>query len=343
MKSIDIMVSEIIEKYADERMIIKETNIMSYLSSYPEETRDDLLNKVEEFLESQGCFVAMSEHRSGGFTDDITKSYLNDLGRFELLSDEEEKDLATRLKEGDMEAKEEFINRNLRLVVSIAKRYVGRGMPFLDLIQEGNIGLMKAVDMYDVEKGYKFSTYATWWIRQSISRSVADKSRVIRLPVHYNERLFKLRRFVSSFEKVNNRKPNYEEIEENTGITRDEYDRLVIRSENILSLSSKVGEDGESELGDFIKDESTSGFEDEVFRSFIHDDLLKGMDMVLTKKEKDVVIYRFGLDGGGYRTLEEVGQKFGVTRERIRQIENKALRKMKYSYKTRDLESLISG
>lgn len=338
------------KKYADKNNTIEEKKIESLLKGLSNEEKNRVLNEVEEALEAEGYFIAIDFANSEPVSDnnyadiDMVKIYLSELGKYPILTEEEEKELAIRMRDGDEEAKTEFINRNLRLVVSIAKRYTGRGLSFLDVIQEGNIGLMRAVGKYDVDKGYKFSTYATWWIRQAIARSLADKSRTIRLPVHYVELVRKVQSYRNSFEKDNFRLPTEDEACSYLGISKERYRSVLSDTRDTVSLQEKVGEDAESEIADFIVDPNNSNLEEDVLMSLLRDDLMKGMKSVLTEKEIGVLCSRFGLDGDGYyKTLEEVGSVYGVTRERIRQIESLALRKLKRSGKTKHLKDMLEG
>ena len=251
--------------------------------------------------------------------NDPVRMYLKEIGRINLLTSDEEFEYAKRAEEGDEEAKRMLAESNLRLVVSIAKRYVGRGMLFLDLIQEGNIGLMKAVDKFDPTKGYKFSTYATWWIRQAITRAIADQARTIRVPVHMVETINKLARVQRQLTQDLNREPTDEEIAKKLGISIEKVREVYKISQDPVSLETPIGEEDDSHLGDFIKDERTMGPEEYATIEMLKEEL-QGVLGTLTDREEKVLRLRFGLDDGQCRTLEEVGQIFGVTRERIRQI-----------------------
>ena len=273
--------------------------------------------------------------------NDPVRMYLKEIGRINLLTSDEEFEYAKRAEEGDEEAKRMLAESNLRLVVSIAKRYVGRGMLFLDLIQEGNIGLMKAVDKFDPTKGYKFSTYATWWIRQAITRAIADQARTIRVPVHMVETINKLARVQRQLTQELNREPTDEEIAKKLGITIDKVREVYKISQDPVSLETPIGEEDDSHLGDFIKDERTMGPEEYATIEMLKEELA-GVLSTLTDREEKVLRLRFGLDDGQCRTLEEVGQIFGVTRERIRQIEAKALRKLRHPSRSRKLKDFLT-
>ena len=273
--------------------------------------------------------------------NDPVRMYLKEIGRINLLTSDEEFEYAKRAEAGDEEAKRMLAESNLRLVVSIAKRYVGRGMLFLDLIQEGNIGLMKAVDKFDPTKGYKFSTYATWWIRQAITRAIADQARTIRVPVHMVETINKLARVQRQLTQELNREPTDEEIAKKLGITVDKVREVYKISQDPVSLETPIGEEDDSHLGDFIKDERTMGPEEYATVEMLKEEL-KGVLSTLTEREEKVLRLRFGLDDGQCRTLEEVGQIFGVTRERIRQIEAKALRKLRHPSRSRKLKDFLT-
>ncbi len=272
--------------------------------------------------------------------NDPVRMYLKEIGQIKLLTLEEESALADRIMEGDNEAKNILAEANLRLVVSIAKRYVGRGMLFLDLIQEGNIGLMKAVDKFDVSKGYKFSTYATWWIRQAITRAIADQARTIRVPVHMVETINKLARVQRQLTLELNREPTEDELAKKMNTTVDKIREIYKISQDPVSLETPIGEEDDSHLGDFIKDESSLSPEEFATNEMLKDEISQVLE-TLTEREEKVVRLRFGLEDGKPRTLEEVGQMFGVTRERIRQIEAKALRKLRHPSRSRKLRDYI--
>ncbi len=270
-------------------------------------------------------------------TDDPVRMYLKEIGRVPLLTAEEEREIAKRMEEGDEEAKRILCESNLRLVVSIAKRYLNRGLSFLDLIQEGNLGLIKAVEKFDYKKGYKFSTYATWWIRQAITRSIADQARTIRIPVHMVETINKLIRVSRQLLQEYGREPTDEEIAEEMRISVEKVREIKKISQNPVSLETPIGEEEDSHLGDFIPDEDAPAPVDAAASAMLKEQLMEVLDTLLDR-EKEVLILRFGLKDGRQRTLEEVGKQFNVTRERIRQIEAKAIRKLKAPSKSNKLK-----
>ncbi len=272
--------------------------------------------------------------------NDPVRMYLKEIGQIKLLTMEEELALADRIAAGDESAKTTLAEANLRLVVSIAKRYVGRGMLFLDLIQEGNIGLMKAVEKFDVTKGYKFSTYATWWIRQAITRAIADQARTIRVPVHMVETINKLARIQRQLTLELNREPSEEELAKKMNMSVDKIRDIYKISQDPVSLETPIGEEEDSHLGDFIKDESNMSPEEYATNEMLKDEIADVL-LTLTEREEKVIRLRFGLEDGKSRTLEEVGQMFGVTRERIRQIEAKALRKLRHPSRSRKLKDYM--
>ena len=272
--------------------------------------------------------------------DDPVRMYLKEIGKVPLLSADEEIELAKRMEQGDEEAKKKLCEANLRLVVSIAKRYVGRGMLFLDLIQEGNLGLIKAVDKFDYTKGYKFSTYATWWIRQAITRSIADQARTIRIPVHMVETINKLIRVSRQLLQTYGREPSPEEIAEEMGISVDKVREIQKIAQEPVSLETPIGEEEDSHLGDFIPDEDVPAPAEAAAFSMLKEQLVEVLD-TLTEREQKVLKLRFGLDDGRARTLEEVGKEFDVTRERIRQIEAKALRKLRHPSRSKKLKDYL--
>jgi len=273
--------------------------------------------------------------------NDPVRMYLKEIGQIKLLTMEEELALADRIMEGDEEAKRILAEANLRLVVSIAKRYVGRGMLFLDLIQEGNIGLMKSVEKFDVTKGYKFSTYATWWIRQAITRAIADQARTIRVPVHMVETINKLARVQRQLTLELNRELTEDELAKKMNISVDKIRDIYKISQEPVSLETPIGEEDDSHLGDFVPDERNMSPEDYATNEMLKDEISEVL-LTLTEREEKVIRLRFGLEDGKSRTLEEVGQMFGVTRERIRQIEAKALRKLRHPSRSRKLKDYMS-
>ena len=272
--------------------------------------------------------------------DDPVRMYLKEIGKVPLLSGEEEIELAKRMQIGDEEAKKKLCEANLRLVVSIAKRYVGRGMLFLDLIQEGNLGLIKAVDKFDYKKGFKFSTYATWWIRQAITRSIADQARTIRIPVHMVETINKLIRVSRQLLQEYGREPTPEEIAEEMDIPVEKVREIQKIAQEPVSLETPIGEEEDSHLGDFIPDEDVPAPADAAAFSMLKEQLVEVLD-TLTDREQKVLKLRFGLEDGRARTLEEVGRRFDVTRERIRQIEAKALRKLRHPSRSKKLKDYL--
>lgn len=276
----------------------------------------------------------------GVSTEDPVRMYLKEIGNVPLLSTEEEIELAKRVEEGDEAAKKKLTEANLRLVVSIAKKYVGRGMPFLDLIQEGNMGLMKAVDKFDYSKGYKFSTYATWWIRQAITRGIADTGRTIRVPVHMVETINKTLRMTRTLLQELGREPTPEEVAERLNVPVSRVREVLKISRDPVSLDTPIGEEDDSHLGDFIEDDSALSPSDSAAFSMLREELNMALES-LTERERQVVELRFGLRDGRARTLEEVGKEFNVTRERIRQIEAKALRKLRHPSRSKRLKDFL--
>ena len=270
-------------------------------------------------------------------TDDPVRIYLKEIGRVPLLASEEETEIAQKILEGDEKASQRLVEANLRLVVSIAKRYLGRGMQFLDLIQEGNLGLMKAVEKFDHTKGFKFSTYATWWIRQAITRAIADQARTIRIPVHMGETINKIKKASSLLLHENGHEPTIEEIAEYLNVPVDKIREALRASQEPVSLETPIGEEEDSHLGDFIPDDSAVTPQDAASQLMLKEQLSAVLS-TLTPREEKVIRLRFGLDDGRPRTLEEVGEVFDVTRERIRQIEAKALRKLRHPSRSKKLK-----
>ena len=276
----------------------------------------------------------------GPSTADPIREYLKEIGSIPLLTPEEESDLARRKSEGDVEAGRRLVEANLRLVVSIAKRYTGRGMSFLDLVQEGNLGLMKAVEKFDYAKGYRLSTYATWWVKQSITRSLADQSRTIRLPVHMVEAVNKIRRAQRSLSVKLGREPSMEEVAEEVNMSGKRVAELIQASGDTVSLETPVGDEEGSNLGDFVADDANASTEDKA-ESFLLREEIDSMLQGLNPREREVIILRFGLETGHPLTLEEVGKRFNVTRERIRQIETAALRKLRNPSKSKKIRDFL--
>lgn len=272
--------------------------------------------------------------------DDPVKVYLKEIGRVPLLTPEEEIDLAMRINENDPEAKKRLSEANLRLVVSIAKRYVGRGMQFLDLIQEGNLGLIKAVDKFDYTKGFKFSTYATWWIRQAITRAIADQARTIRIPVHMVETINKVKKTSSQLLHENGRDPTAEEVAEKLEMPVDKVREIMRVAQEPVSLETPIGEEEDSHLGDFIPDDDAQAPVDAASNALMREQLSEVLK-TLTPREARVLSLRYGLEDGNPKTLEEVGKEFNVTRERIRQIEAKALRKLRHPSRSKKLRDFL--
>ena len=297
----------------------------------------DIIISDEDDVDVENIDLSVPE---GVSIEDPVRMYLKEIGKVPLLSAEREIELAQRMEEGDEEAKKELAEANLRLVVSIAKRYVGRGMLFLDLIQEGNLGLIKAVEKFDYHKGYKFSTYATWWIRQAITRAIADQARTIRIPVHMVETINKLIRVSRQLLQELGREPQPEEIAKEMNMPVDRVRDIIKIAQEPVSLETPIGEEEDSHLGDFIQDNNVEVPADAATYTLLHEQLMDVLS-TLTEREQKVLRLRFGLDDGRPRTLEEVGRQFNVTRERIRQIEAKALRKLRHPSRSKILKDYL--
>ena len=315
--------SEDIDAAADDKLLILDD--------------DDIDLSEEEEIDMENIDLSVPE---GVSIEDPVRMYLKEIGKVPLLSAEEEISLAQRMENGDEEAKKRLAEANLRLVVSIAKRYVGRGMLFLDLIQEGNLGLIKAVEKFDYRKGYKFSTYATWWIRQAITRAIADQARTIRIPVHMVETINKLIRVSRQLLQELGREPTPEEIAEEMHMSVERVREILKISQEPVSLETPIGEEEDSHLGDFIQDDNVPVPADAAAFTMLKEQLEEVLG-TLTEREQKVLRLRFGLDDGRARTLEEVGKEFNVTRERIRQIEAKALRKLRHPSRSRKLKDFL--
>ncbi len=300
------------------------------------------MSEIESDVEKFGAGENMERilEQEGLAIDDPVRLYLKEIGKVPLLTNEREKGLAERMMAGDETAKTELVEANLRLVVSIAKRYVGRGMFFLDLIQEGNLGLMKAVDKFDYTKGYKFSTYATWWIRQAITRAIADQARTIRIPVHMVETIHKVSRYSRQMLQELGREATAEEIGEKMGMSAEKVREIMKIAQDPVSLETPIGEEEDSHLGDFIPDDDTPSPAEATSTNILREELEKQLH-TLTPREEHVIKLRFGLYDGRTRTLEEVGKEFDITRERIRQIEAKALRKLRHPSRARHLKGFM--
>ena len=301
---------------------------------------DDELDTALDFTDPDDFESSLSG--DGIAIDDPVKIYLKDIGRVPLLTSEEEIELATRMAQGDKYARKRLSEANLRLVVSIAKRYVGRGMQFLDLIQEGNLGLIKAVEKFDYTKGYKFSTYATWWIRQAITRSIADQARTIRIPVHMVETITKVKKVSNQLLHENGHEATPKEIADRLGLPVERVREIIRISQDPVSLETPIGEEEDSHLGDFIPDEDAPAPAEAASRTLLKEELGKILG-TLTDREEKVLRLRFGLEDGRPRTLEEVGKEFNVTRERIRQIEAKALRKLRHPSRSKKLKDFLDN
>ena len=298
----------------------------------------DIENEVEQHESAEDMEKMLAQE--GLAIDDPVRMYLKEIGKVPLLEGEKELELAKRMAEGDEEAKKELVQANLRLVVSIAKRYVGKGMFFLDLIQEGNLGLMKAVEKFDYTKGYKFSTYATWWIRQAITRSIADQARTIRIPVHMVETIHKVSRVSRQLLQELGHEASADEIAAEMGMTPDKVREIMKIAQDPVSLETPIGEEEDSHLGDFIADDDTPSPADAASYTMLREQLFEVLH-TLSYREEQVLKLRFGLEDGKMRTLEEVGQVFNITRERIRQIEAKALRKLRHPSRSKKLRDFL--
>ena len=348
-----------------------DTEIVNYFVGKPDiELNTDMMTKIFDYLDEHHVAVLSETDDDDEILDDMiledaedadidiekidlsvpdgvsiedpVRMYLKEIGKVPLLTAEEEIELAKRMEAGDEKAKQKLAEANLRLVVSIAKRYVGRGMLFLDLIQEGNLGLIKAVEKFDYEKGYKFSTYATWWIRQAITRAIADQARTIRIPVHMVETINKLIRESRQLLQELGREPLPEEIAERMGISVERVREILKISQEPVSLETPIGEEEDSHLGDFIQDQNVPVPAEAAASNLLRDQLNEVLD-TLTEREQKVLRLRFGMDDGRARTLEEVGKEFQVTRERIRQIEAKALRRLRHPSKSRKLKDYLDA
>ena len=360
---------ELLDIAHSKKNVIEDTELIKHFNDLKEVALDlDTMQKIFNFLEKNGVDILQitdddeeeptldedviaegEDVEKIDFTDtgdissttqDPVKMYLKDIGKVPLLSAEEEIELAKRMEAGDEMAKKKLVESNLRLVVSIAKRYVGRGMLFLDLIQEGNLGLLKAVEKFDYRKGYKFSTYATWWIRQAITRAIADQARTIRIPVHMVETINKVTRVSRDLLQKLGREPLPEEVGEVMGLPKERVQEIMKIAQEPVSLETPIGEEEDSHLGDFIQDESIPTPVEATNQTLLHEQLDEVVS-TLTEREQRVIKLRFGWDDGRPRTLEEVGKEFNVTRERIRQIEAKALRKLRHPNRSRKLKDFL--
>ena len=345
--------TELIKHFNDLKEVALDLDTMQKIFNFLEKNGVDILQitdddeeepTLDEDVIAEGEDVEKIDFTDTGdissTTQDPVKMYLKDIGKVPLLSAEEEIELAKRMEAGDEMAKKKLAESNLRLVVSIAKRYVGRGMLFLDLIQEGNLGLLKAVEKFDYRKGYKFSTYATWWIRQAITRAIADQARTIRIPVHMVETINKVTRVSRDLLQKLGREPLPEEVGEVMGLPKERVQEIMKIAQEPVSLETPIGEEEDSHLGDFIQDESIPTPVEATNQTLLHEQLDEVVS-TLTEREQRVIKLRFGWDDGRPRTLEEVGKEFNVTRERIRQIEAKALRKLRHPNRSRKLKDFL--
>ena len=313
-------------------------------SASPDDLENEEIREIEQDARNFDATENMDKYFSqeGLAIDDPVRMYLKEIGKIPLLTPEREAYLAERISQGDKQAKDELIEANLRLVVSIAKRHVGKGMYFLDLIQEGNLGLIKAVEKFDHSKGYKFSTYATWWIRQAITRAIADQARTIRIPVHMVETIHKVSRTTRQLLQELGREPTTDEVAEALGMTADKVREIMKIAQDPVSLETPIGEEEDSHLGDFVEDNDSPAPSDSASYSLLREQLCAILH-TLTPREEQVIKLRFGLEDGRPRTLEEVGRKFEITRERIRQIEAKALRKLRHPSRSKALKDYLSS
>ena len=341
---------ELVQLGKKKKSVLEYKEIMDHLADL--DLDPDRIDRIYEYLESQGIDILGNIEEvevekeldltlpEGINIDDPVRMYLKEIGKVPLLTAEEEIELARRMEEGDEEAKKKLAEANLRLVVSIAKRYVGRGMLFLDLIQEGNLGLIKAVEKFDFHKGFKFSTYATWWIRQAITRAIADQARTIRIPVHMVETINKLIRVSRQLVQELGREPTAEELAVAMEMPEDKVREIMKIAQEPVSLETPIGEEEDSHLGDFIPDDDIPAPAEAAAFTLLKEQLMEVLD-TLTEREEKVLRLRFGLDDGRARTLEEVGREFKVTRERIRQIEAKALRKLRHPSRSKKLKDYL--
>ena len=345
-KTLNDAVLELVAEYKKKGSINSET-LYGVLEKYDATPME--LEEVYKTLDDAGIQIINEYERDKDLydqllkevnMDDPVKMYLKDIGKVPLLAADEEIELAKKMLDGDEESKRKLSEANLRLVVSIAKRYMGRGMLFLDLIQEGNLGLMKAVEKFDYQKGFKFSTYATWWIRQAITRAIADQARTIRIPVHMVETINKQIRVSRTLLQEFGREPTPEEIAKYMGISEDKVREIQKIAQDPVSLETPIGEEEDSHLGDFLEDETSTAPSDMVAFTLLKEQLIGVLD-TLTPREEKVLRLRYGIDDGRPRTLEEVGKEFNVTRERIRQIEAKALRKLRHPSRSKRLKDFL--
>lgn len=325
-----------------EEEILNEEDLLRDDEEFPE-LDEETLEEMEKIEKESQNIIDLDDSVPDviGLSDSV-RMYLKEMGKYPLMTAEQEVECAKKIEQGDVAAKEELAEANLRLVVSIAKKYLGRGISFLDLIQEGNIGLMKAVERFDYRKGYKFSTYATWWIKQAITRAIADQARTIRIPVHMVDTINKVMRAQRELLNELGREPELEEIAERMGLTSEKVNEVLKLAQEPVSLETPIGEEEDSHLGDFIQDEHIATPVQAATNTLLREKLIEVMDS-LSDREKKVLIMRYGLDDGKERTLEEVGKEFNVTRERIRQIEAKALWKIKHPNKSRKLRDFLES